>query len=998
MRKRIKYILLIIAALSLVELLFNASILFDSNREGVRFNMPVFAVENDEGNICVVDVDWTNMTILNPDHSIRATIQSNHTSQNLPDLFSYVSMDERFIYITDRLLSDNGMYVKGERILKYNLDGEYLSTLYADTFETVAVSGKISSTTLYEGCLFMVKADGDSVNVECINLEDGKCSVCTRVAASVKDVYYQPEVKVLTYCTKDGRCFEYSNGESKRIMLSDTSASIARVVHTKDDSRFILDTKNNVLVRQDSDLTETVVCETSSNGLWLNSPTDEARHLFLCDEAKSVVTSIGINDGKAHTFSSAEWPTSHIFWWYLTLICILLLSLIVVYFVILFIIHGVKKSDDSDQMSPANLYGKPAFFIFISFIVTGLMFSISYYQARIDKAVSDMASIASSISEMSKGDPVNHSYSLGDAVKRVDSPDDYGNDDYNHIRFLCNSICAQNSDLGFFDVQFDVFRYDRQTDKVTYVYDHSMLNLVGAPLQMETVRSQGADTCVTKVLKGENTHFLFETGRGAGVLLVFSPIYDSEGDIVGYIQIVNDFDAISQHTIQDIMHILLRIFTMLSVVLMAFVELKLLFGIVRLRKERFAAAGHPVTICEGHRPMRVLGKIPFFIFVPFIAPYSKELAVESGIFGDPMMLAALPLSFNGFIATVASPFISMLTKRNPGRYQILSNLLYVLTAVIFLLNHLYFRNYYVVLALMGLIGFASILSNGSLKNIRFFDLKPDERFSKVIFTNMEPPIGAAIGAALGALLYDWVGIKGALIVLAVVGLLGALFSRLFIASDINISKADAARRVSANDNPKAKNNVKSYLRYLLSLEVLACMLCVCIPLGFIGQFTSYVLPMFNENLGYAVLVVGFLTLLTRLLPLMFSSSIVTALKDKRIEISFGICFAAIAAVLFLFALRQTIICFALTIIIIEVIFPILKTLIDKFQIGSAKRAGVNPSDMNGFFEITMSVGTFVGPLCFAALISVSYSAVGWISGLVCVACAVAMFFLSLKKG
>lgn len=117
--KSAKYILQISAALSFIELVFNAPVLLTSHDSSISWNMPVMAFENDEGVGCVVDNYWTRLTVLNPDKTVRSVISTEYASSVAPDVFSEVAMDDRYIYLLDKVKSKNGTSVMSERVLKF---------------------------------------------------------------------------------------------------------------------------------------------------------------------------------------------------------------------------------------------------------------------------------------------------------------------------------------------------------------------------------------------------------------------------------------------------------------------------------------------------------------------------------------------------------------------------------------------------------------------------------------------------------------------------------------------------------------------------------------------------------------------------------------------------------------------------------------------------------------------------------------------------------------
>jgi len=990
--KSAKHILLTLAALSFIELVFNAPILLTSRDDSISWDMPVMAFENDEGIGCVVDKYWNRLTVLNPDKTVRSVISTKYASTVAPDGFSEVTMDDRYVYLLDKVRSKNGTSVISERILKYDLDGKYVSTEYEENGSYHDTRGYIRSLKVYEDSLFILKTYGDSAYI--LRIGDGIAEEvirCSFPGSTIRQATYQPEISAVTTSTMDGRAFLFREGFTEEIRLSDSTSIISNMVIMPDGIRYILDQKNGLLVRQAPDLSETVVCRSDAMWLWYNAPSGSISSLFVCDDADHTVSSISLPDHKLTVSTSAGYPFSHLVKWYLTLFSLIVLALVLLYYLSLFIIRTVKhriparKAEEdmhrSGVLSPAVLYGKPALFIITSFLITGILLSVSAYRIMLDHAVSNTVNIASSISSIS-------GETIGDAVKRLDSAADYGNKDYDAVYNFCQAFCTGENNTGF-DLLFDLYRLDPDTGNFYYVIDHTVLNTLGTEIPQKRLECFGFDSYFKSVTFGENQSFKLKTGKGPGAYCAMAPIYDSFGQITGAILVFNDLDAINAHSKEAVLELLLKAFSLLSVLIMLFVELKLIREFLNVRKLRFASEGRKVTICEGHRELRIVTRLPFYLLVPFIAPYAKQLAIESGMSGEPGMLAALPLSVFGLLMAVGGSFMTIFTKRNPGRSINIASLVNLAVAALLLFNHIHFKNYGVLVAAYSILGLMSALTLAACKSIRLYDMKPDKRYSKLVYTNMEHPVFASIGAALGSLVYDSLGFAAVIAVFALVCISAIILSELFIAPDINIAVNE--------EKDEVRVNRKMNIRYFMRMDVIGFVLFVAVPVGFLMQYTSFMLPMFNEKLGNTVLLVGFLTLMTKIFPIPISPNIIFSMKENSPSSSVIISLSALALAFFAFAFRPTMACFAFLLFALGIFHPVIQTLVERFQIESAKKYGIIPSDVNGIYMMALCVGDFAGPLCLAAMMVISDSAVGVISGSVSVLCIVGLLLSFRKK-
>jgi len=988
--KIIKYILPVLAMLALIELVFNAPTLFSSHEKTIRWSLPEIACENDEGVCCIVDKNWTQMTVLNPDKTIRSAVSTKFSSSIAPDNFCDIAIDNDYVYILDRVRSKNGTSIKSERILKYDLDGRYVSKAYVDDDTIHDMQGNIRSIKIYDGELYVLKAHGESASV--FHIHEGaekEIMRCSLPGLPIQAASYQPEINMMTVSTMNGKSFLFNGKVCEEVKLSDSTALIANIVAMPDGSRYVLDRNNGLLIKQQTDLSETVVCPTKAVWLGYNAPSGTIKHVYLCDDAGNTVSSVSVPDHKLQHMTSAEQPVRQLVKWHLTTCSFGVLVLVLVYYLFRFIIRSVRKripvlkeekrQNDNGILSPVALYGKPALFIFLSFLITGLLLAVTIYRITMEQAVTNTNIIASSISAIS-------GETIGDAVKRLDNAADYGNSDYQTVYNLCRTICAGKNNGGF-DLLFNVLRIDSVSGDFYYVIDNAAMNVLGAVISPGRMRDLGLDSISNSVRRGEDQSYKFQTSIGRGIYSVASPIYDSSHEIVGAIMVINDLDAVGDYAQENVLTILLRAFSLLAFILLLFVELKLIREFLKVRKERFAAAGKKVTICEGHRELRILTRLPFYLLVPFIVPYTKQLAVSSGLSGDPGMLAAIPLSIYGLLLAVSGLFMSIITKKNPGRSIVIANLVTLAVSVILIVNHLYFKSYYLLLIAFSLLGLMAAIQIAACKAIRLYDLKPDERYKKLVFTNMEPPIYASIGAALGSLIYDSMGFTAVIVVLALVCIATIVISRIFISSDINISLVEKKTSVKDGGN----------LRYFLRPDVIGFILFASIPVSFLMQYTSYMLPMFNERLGNTVLVVGFLTLMTKLLPLPISPNIIMSMKEKKTSTSAMISLSALAIAFFAFALQPTMISFAVMLFVLGIFYPVIQTLIERFQIESARTSGIIPSDVNGVFAMATCIGDFAGPLCLAAMMAIGDSATGVISGAFCILCIAGLLLTSRKR-
>jgi len=990
--KSVKHILQILAALSFIELAFNAPVLLTSRDDSIHWDMPVVAFENDEDIGCVVDKYWTRLTVLNPDKTVRSVISTGYASTIAPDGFSEVALDDRYVYLLDKVKSKNGTSVISERVLKYDLDGQYVSTEYDDTGSSHDARGYIRSLKVYDGNLFILKTHGDSAYV--LSIVDGiavEVMRCSFPGSPIRHATYQPEISAVTASTMNGKAFLFRDGVTEEVRLSDRTSIISNMVIMPDGVRYILDQKNGLLVRQAPDLSETVVCRSDAVWLWYNAPSGSFNHLFLCDDADNTVTSISLPYHRQSVSTSAGQPFNHLVKWYLTWFSLIVLALVLLYYLSLFIVRTVKhriptrKAEEdlhrNGLLSPAVLYGKPALFIITSFLITGILLSVSSYRIMLDHAVSSTFNIASSISSIS-------GETIGDAVKMLDSPDDYGSRDYISVCNFCETFCSGEDNTGF-DLLFDLYRLNPDTGNLYYVIDHAALNALGTEILQKRLENFGLNSYFKSVTAGEHQSFKLRTGKGLGTYCALAPIYDSFGQVTGAVLVFSDLDAVKTHSKEAVLTILLRAFSLLSVLIMLFVELKLIREFLKVRKLRFISEGRKVTICEGHRELRIVTRLPFYLLVPFIAPYARQLAIESGINGDPGMLAALPLSIYGLLMVFGGMFMSIFTKRNPGRSINIGSVVTLAVGALLLFNHLYFKNYSVLVAALSVLGLTSALTIAACKSIRLFDIRPDKRYSKLVYTNMEPPVYASMGAVLGSLVYDSLGFAAVIAVFALVCIAAIILSKLFIAPDINIAVCE--------EKDEVRENRMMNVRYFMRMDVIGLVLFVAVPAGFLMQYTSFMLPMFNEKLGNTVLLVGFLTLMTKILPIPVSPNIIFSMKEKSVSSSVVVSLSALALAFFAFALRPTMVCLAVMLFVLGIFHPVIQTLIERYQIESAKKYGINPSDANGIFTMASCVGDFAGPLCLAAMMVISDSAVGVISGSVSVLCILGVLLTFRKK-
>lgn len=976
--------------ISLIVLIFNAPLLFSSHEKSVSWLMPETACENDEGVCCVVDKYLTQLTVLNPDLTVRAMIAAKFSSSISPDSFANIAIDDKYIYILDMVRSQNGTSIESERILKYDFDGRYVATVYTDTETDHDFQGNIRNIMVYNGILYVLKAHGETAMV--FRIDDGAAKEIIRrdfSGSPIQLVSYQPEINTMTVSTMNGKSFVFDGTTCEEVMLADTTALIANVVVMNDGSRYVLDRTNGLLVKQEADGAEHIVCHTNAIRLWHNAPSGTIRHLFLCDEGGNSVTSVSVADHKLSVTTEVTRSAKHLFRWRLTLCALVVFAIALLYYLTIVVVRLVRnrlatrdaerQMRDDGVLSPVALYGKPALFVILSFLVTGLLLSVAAYRITMDYATTTTNNIASSISSIS-------SEALGESLKRLDAADDYGNADFKMVYGFCQALCAGNNNDGF-DLLFDLIRLDG--DSLYYVFDHSAMNVLGSAIPQSRLNALGLGALADSIARGQILSHKFRTSSGQGIYAVAAPIYDASHAVVGAVAVINDLDAVGEHAKEDVLTLLLRVFSLLSFIIMLFVELKLIREFMKVRSERFAAAGKKVTICEGHRELRIITRLPFYLLVPFIAPYSRQMAIASGMAGDPSMLAALPLSIYGLLMAVGNLFLSIITKKNPGRSINIASAATLVVAAIFLVNHLYFKSYYLLIVAFSLFGLMAAVNLSACKAIRLFDLKPDKRYRKLVFTNMEAPIYASIGAALGSLAYESMGFVAVIGLLALACIAAIVLSKLFVADDINIT---SVAKKTANGNKKVN------LRYFMRIDVIGFILFVNIPASFLMQYTSFVLPMFNANLGNTILMVGFLTLMTKLLPIPISPNIIMSMKEKSVTTSGIISLTALALAFFAFALQPNMMSLALMLFVLGIFHSVLFTLVERFQIESAKASGVIPSDVNGVFATALCVGDFAGPLCLAAMMAIGDSATGIISGAFCLLCIVGLLLTSRKRG
>ena len=387
--------------------------------------------------------------------------------------------------------------------------------------------------------------------------------------------------------------------------------------------------------------------------------------------------------------------------------------------------------------------------------------------------------------------------------------------------------------------------------------------------------------------------FYGEEDSEGSFMLVYAPLTDRDGTVLGVIEVGTDMTVFSEQNKNFLINLFINIFVVAVVVILLILEVVVFAGAKKNYSNSITGDLHKSFVPIPVEMYRIVVFIVFFatnLTTPFLSIYGVQLASEMDqLFGiSPEIWAAVPISaevlFGALFSVFGNKIIRLLGKRNAG---ILGGIMFTVGLCIrFIMPSLWILT--LGNALQGA-GWGIVLL---IINVEIAE-RPDEEERERGYTNYNVALqnGMNSGIVAGGFLMVFMNYKGVMIAAAIVSSIVLLFC---------IAYLDSRKRAAQNEEEKEEKKI-SLLRFLFSRNVLVYYICIVVPVIAASYYLNYLYPIIAENAGLSENYIGYSYLLNGLVVICLGNVIVNFMSkffSKKVlillaSIIYTVCFVLV---------------------------------------------------------------------------------------------------------
>ena len=425
-----------------------------------------------------------------------------------------------------------------------------------------------------------------------------------------------------------------------------------------------------------------------------------------------------------------------------------------------------------------------------------------------------------------------------EAFQRIDSIDDYRNEDYLKVKEPLDRLTDKtyDNDLNYYYI---LYTHDEGTIYVVMDYEETAVT-------RHPVYAWGEPGYTDVFTSGQPVEFVADLSSYGAWSFVLKPVFDEAGNVGAVLEVGANFDSQAQQNRDLAMDVAMTVVSMTVVLLMFIIE-AIIYAEYQDKKSRSAAGGIPTTLRFPLRAMAFLAFLADCMQDPFVSILANDL--YEPLFGIPQSVgAALPLSAQVLFAAL-SAFVCGSVVRRAGVRRMLS--------CGFLMEIAGFLTCGISGQYLGLLVGKSVIGIGagailvSLNSVAASGADEEETSAAFTAVNAGTLSGITVGAGIGSIIlglsnFSTVYYAGAAFL--AVGLLLALFGE------------DYHEPVQARERGSI-----TVFRFLASRRVWSFLLLMLVPFLMAISYREYFFPLYAAEMGIAEADIGQIYLLCGLL-------------------------------------------------------------------------------------------------------------------------------------
>lgn len=918
------------------------------------------------GNIYLIDNANTRILKINRNHELEYKLNGNKTG--IGKFFYAVNIEadnNGNLYILNNTLDERGTYIAKEEILKYNSKGEFEKVIYSKEYEKEEMplkQGNIASMQIKENSIYIFENSGREIQVTSYNIlndelkkefmVDAKCD-----SSLIIDISLHRIGKSIVISTKNGELFTVDKNNNKSILMSSVNNSkfVPSEIESDDKGNvYCIDHGSSSILKINEVNSKKVLNPEilKSKGVNINFDPrlEHGYYRFSVNNNKlitsehSYIIAINLDESLEGYFNYAKLPP-----------IIIITKILAVGFGVIAVISGIYfinlKIESKRKYKKTNTVVKQSVGLVIIILIVSMGISGYFINAYENAFQSELETKLKRISFL-KSKTIN-----GDIVDKIKNVNQYMGEDYLEVR--SQSKEGFNSFEDEWNSNYYSAIYKRVDEKIDAVVYSDDTNLLLFPMLFTTNDSKNI---FRRVLDYGSVEYSVGKDFEGEWLSGFSPIRDSNGNIVAVLEIGADGNYYRIEKKAIVKDIVINIISMIAVLVFFFIEINIFMELI-FKKKKSKLLKYDIKIIRFISFLIYsIMNIPLF-FIPIVM---ENLLKANNFFNMSKEIATgLPLTAQMICLVIASGIGGTISDKSGWKKVFVSGIIFMMSGNICAGFSKYPLTFIIA---NGLIGFGLGLASVSTQSFIFYSRRlVEEEFdtNEVLAEfNSGSYAGANCGILFGSMIAEKIGYSNAFFVAIIIGIITLLF--VFRAIP-NIKSTEKEAKVNTMKNIEI-------IKLVFHNEILTFAILVLLPIIIVSFFVVHFFPIYSDSQGISSTTAG-LGYMIQGVTVIYLGPVLTKIAIKHLKTKKTVILSSLIAFsgIILFAFKPT----------ITMAFIIIFMLGLSEAVGQSARVNyflkLKTSKLLGegkslaMFSVFENLGTIVGPTIFALILSSNIS-------------------------
>ncbi|MDO4219389.1 MAG: MFS transporter [Synergistaceae bacterium] len=814
---KILFVLSVILAMCFAMQVLGHKLLFPFPTE-IKFDMPICNCITDSGEMLVTDSENTRLIFC--DKNGKACRIENLDETSPISKVLQIIKDDNYFYVRGVKYKRNTSFVQSEKVLRYDFSGKNRSLLYENIREWLQRYSCLYDISIYGDRLYYVTGSpvkgqlGYTVAVSFVDTDpetnDTPQSVFQSTIANAYTSHYLAHEKKLY--TNDFLGYLYLESENSCTQV-DLKGKAARIFLPEHDGSIIYSNSTNWnLYRGQTIIAENVAvsCLSSSE-----------KYVLFNNEFAGTLMRYNKLTGDTESLNSVKFSAP---FWGLTLLRFLSVIYILALLFVLIVKFLISLFKHKEYILLRRI-GVIVFGVFILILISWF-YTNHIYQMQLNEIKKEVLVHSNFFSNTVKADSFSKNAKLLSRLQNQVNEADFKafTEELSEWVKYYGSYVAAAEAKGSYP---HVLLYTRMKDRLLLLYDSFYGEQFGESFDLDS-----AVTTVMKNIDKTTVSFIEATEALCSVV----PVKDDSGEIVGLVEVNEDFSVFKKRMTSDILKLTMELLTIFVVIYLVLTEGKSLLLGLRERARRLLEK-NPVAELATMRSLSFL----FYLLTSFdgviLVLITREMLLSGGYPPNAITwLMALPAMAYAIGNIIGTLLYSFFVRYIPIKKLAIGSITLMAVCCVLMIPVIMKNLFFVFVALKFFSGVYENLSFGMLLSMPFRTENEDDRYHAL----KDRVTGEVSSSILGAMIGGFISQEFGNISLYAVNTIA--FVPLIVLMLVVIPKN--CFYVNRAQSKKNRGSLKNFGKFLISIPVLSFLIFLTVPLITLGGYKSYLFPIY----------------------------------------------------------------------------------------------------------------------------------------------------------